>query len=149
MSIVAMSAVFAAVAELSMSEKAVLFVLAWHANDAGEQCWPSQETIAREAGGSIRNVQRILDDPGSVKGRGLLTVLEPARQHRSARYAWSFGAVQTDPAPGVETSQRRQVVVSGSLSTPVVQRRRMRHARGDKCDIYRRQLVTRSVSKRP
>jgi len=59
---------------LPPGEKLVLLALADQANDAGTQCWPAVETIARRSGQSVRTVRRAL---ASLEERGHLT-----RQHR-------------------------------------------------------------------
>lgn len=53
--------------------RAVLLVLAWHADPAGRGAWPSRATIAREAGGSERQVGdalKVLEREGSIARDG-------------------------------------------------------------------------------
>ena len=60
--------------DLPPGEKLVLLALADQANDAGTQCWPSVETIAKRSGQGIRTVRRAL---ASLEKAGHLT-----RDHR-------------------------------------------------------------------
>lgn len=61
--------------DLPPGEKLVLLALADQANDAGTQCWPSVETIARRSGQGVRTVRRAL---ASLETQGHLT-----RDHRT------------------------------------------------------------------
>jgi hypothetical protein len=62
-----------------MSEKAILLVLAGHADEFG-YCWPSQPTIARQACGSVRKVRDVIAD---LAARGLIARTERRRDNGS------------------------------------------------------------------
>jgi len=66
------------------SELLVLLLIANHANDETQECWPSIETLAREARMTTRSVQRIvrrLEESGELQ-----VELNAAPQGRSNLY---------------------------------------------------------------
>jgi len=66
-------------AATDMSEKAILLVLAGHADEFG-YCWPSQSTVARQACGSVRKVRSVIVD---LSARGLIVRMERRRDNGS------------------------------------------------------------------
>lgn len=72
MSLEALQAVFAMESGvLDARERFVLLVLAWHANQANGESWPSVSTIARETDLGRRTVQRVLP---RLRRKGYLVV---------------------------------------------------------------------------
>ena len=64
-------------------DRLVLIALANHANGETGQCWPSQRTIAREAGvatGTVSEALKRLTEIGEVE------IVAPGDQRRSTRY---------------------------------------------------------------
>lgn len=68
--------------ELPTSEKMVLLVIADHADDQGENAWPSMATIARKASLSERQAQRLVK---SLTKTGLLLVEDQMGGRRDMR----------------------------------------------------------------
>ena len=68
--------------ELPTSEKMVLLVIADHADDQGENAWPSMATIARKASLSERQAQRLVK---SLTKSGLLQVEDQMGGRRDMR----------------------------------------------------------------
>lgn len=53
--------------------RAVLFAIAWHADDAGGNAFPSQPTMVRISGAkerAVRDALRALEDAGTIKRTG-------------------------------------------------------------------------------
>lgn len=69
--------------ELPANEKLLLLTLADFAADDGEQIYPSVATMCRKSSMPERTVRRLL---GRLRERGVLELVEPARQHKPARY---------------------------------------------------------------
>lgn len=68
--------------DLPTSEKMVLLVIADHADDDGENAWPSMATIARKASVSERQAQRLVK---SLASSGFLSVEDQAGGRRDMR----------------------------------------------------------------
>ncbi|MCA3451948.1 MAG: helix-turn-helix domain-containing protein [Rhodobacter sp.] len=66
-------------AATDMSEKAILLVLAGHADEFG-YCWPSQATVARQACGSVRKVRSVIVE---LSARGLIVRMARQRDNGS------------------------------------------------------------------
>lgn len=80
------------------SEKAVLFVLAYHADDAGV-AWPSVPTLAAETSLSPRGVQSAI---GRLAGAGLIEIERSSGRHAN-RYRLTMDS--TNPAAGAGWSE--------------------------------------------
>ena len=94
---------------LTMLEKHVLTLLAWHENEKTGQCCPSIETLARESGGSTRSVQRGLKE---LRAKGIIP-----DDHRGGR------------------GRRTDYIIStrkGDKLTPFPKRVTKMHVKGDK-----------------
>ncbi len=53
--------------KLSLSAKAVLFIIKSYGNSDGTYCYPSEETLASDAGCSIRTIQRAISELRSAR----------------------------------------------------------------------------------
>ena len=86
-----MGLVLKTAAPLSTAEFAVLMVLGSYADDAGENCFPSQATIAREARLTDRAVRSMV---GRLVADGLLALDEAPSYRRSTRYRLNVSALK-------------------------------------------------------
>ena len=76
--------------QLRPAAKAVLKELAWFADDAGENIWPSVQTLADRTGLSRRAVQQLLrklEEAGAIQALGSRL----GGRHRTTRYRMDFG----------------------------------------------------------
>lgn len=94
----------------------VLIALANHANSETNECWPSQRTIATEAGispGAVPAQVRALVDLGEIE------MVEPGGPRRSARYRLTFQRSGDEHKSAQEMSAARGPGVSAALSPGV------------------------------
>lgn len=73
--------------ELSTGPALVLLAIADHADNRNE-AWPSQATLAQEAGMSPLGVRKAI---GALVDLGFLEILDPGGPRRSARYRVTVG----------------------------------------------------------
>src|SRR5687767_7813906 len=89
--------------DLPRPEAWVLMALVDHADHDGFNIFPSVDLVAWKTGYSRRQVQNIM---GSLRTRGLLVVVEEARDHRPREYRADLARGPRKPERGADSAPR-------------------------------------------
>lgn len=118
---------------LSGNEKLVFILMANYA-DEYDRCYPSQDTLARQAGLSIRTIQRIVE---KLEELGYLLILRRGTGNKSSIYKLCFEVSENQGSQNV-TPDNLSGRQNDTPNTTICQ------VRGDKLSGKGRQNVTRS-----
>jgi len=94
---------------VSGAQKSVLFVLAYHHNDKSGRCYPSAETIAVEAGLSIRATRKAIADMARA---GLIRIINRTASGKKLSNEYHlFDAKKAVAKPGLDVHDGSNLVV--------------------------------------
>jgi hypothetical protein len=100
---------------VTSSERLVLYALAWHADDAGLNAWPSVPTLARETSLTPRAVQKVLR---RLNAKGVLFVQARAARG-SVRYGVDLQVLDRERAASAGAVDCEPGSQSGHVETPI------------------------------
>ena len=102
-------------AVVTSSERLVLYALAWHADEAGLNAWPSVPTLARETSLTPRAVQKVLR---RLNAKGVLFVQARAARG-SVRYGVDLQVLDRERAASAGAVDCEPGSQSGHVETPI------------------------------
>lgn len=115
--------------DIPTGEKMVLLKLADRANDDGE-CWPGQESIAKQCSMSIRAVR---DNLNRIQARGLVEPVSVRKGNRQGKTVYRLNLQAADSAPSKTILADSHP--AESAASKIVSGGSLRHSQAAVCDI--------------